>query len=111
MPEPVRFLLDEHIPGAVAVGLKQKSIEVATVQELGRAGLSDAEQVEFASQKSWVLVTFDSDFLSMARKEVEHSGIVWCPERKYSVGQLVRALALVHAVLDREAMKNHVEFL
>lgn len=47
----------------------------------------------------------------MARDHVPHSGIVWCPERKYSIGQLVRALALVHAVLDMSAMNDHVEFL
>lgn len=111
MPEQIRFLLDEHIPAAVTVGLKQKGIEVATVQELGRGGLSDSEQVGYSRKEGWVLVTFDSDFLAMARKEVQHSGIVWCPERKYSIGQLVRALALVHAVMDREAMQNHVEFL
>lgn len=111
MPEQIRFLLDEHVPAAVAAGLKQKGIEVSTVQELGRSGLSDLEQVEYARQEGWVLVTFDSDFLAMARKEVQHSGIVWCPERKYSIGQLVRALALIHAVMNKDQMLSHVEFL
>lgn len=111
MPEQIRFLLDEHIPAAVTAGLKQKGIEVATIQELGRCGLSDLEQLEFACMEGWVLVTFDSDFLAMARNEIQHSGIVWCPERKYSIGQLVRALALIHAVMDKDQMLNHVEFL
>lgn len=44
-------------------------------------------------------------------KEMQHAGIVWCSERKYSIGQLVRALALIHAVMDRAAMRDHVEFL
>jgi predicted nuclease of predicted toxin-antitoxin system len=111
VPEPIRFLLDEHIPAAVAAGLKQKGIAAATIHELGRRGLSDAEQVQFADEQKWVLVTFDSDYLAMAQREVQHSGIVWCAERKHSIGQLVRALALIHAVMDRDTMRNHVEFL
>lgn len=111
MPEQIRFLLDEHVPAAVAAGLKQKGIDAATIPELGRHGLSDSEQVQFALEEGWVLVTFDSDYLAMARKEIQHSGIVWCAERKYSIGQLVRALALLHAVTDRDAIRNHVEFL
>lgn len=111
MPDRIRFLLDEHIPAAVAAGLKQKGIDTATLHELGRRGLSDAEQVRFALEEGWVLVTYDSDYLAMARKQTAHSGIVWCAERKYSIGQLVRALALLHAVINRDAMRNHVEFL
>lgn len=111
MPEQIRFLLDEHIPAAVSAGLKQKGIEVSTIQELGRCGLSDLDQLEFAWREAWILVTFDSDFLTMARNGIHHRGIVWCSERKYSIGQLVRALALVHAVLDMDQMLNHVEFL
>jgi len=77
VPEQIRFLLDEHIPAAVAAALKQKGIDAATMHELGRRGLSDSEQAKFACAQGWVLVTFDSDYLAMARKEIQHSGIVW----------------------------------
>jgi predicted nuclease of predicted toxin-antitoxin system len=111
VPDEIRFLLDEHIPSAVAVGLKQKGIDAVTVHDVGRRGMPDSEQVRFAAEEGWVLVTFDSDYLAMARDKIQHSGIVWCSERKYSIGQLVRALALLHAVTDREKMQNYVEFL
>lgn len=64
MPDRIRFLLDEHIPAAVLVGLRQKGVEVSSIQELGRAGLPDSEQIEFARSDKWILVTFDSDFLA-----------------------------------------------
>ncbi|MCC6978450.1 MAG: DUF5615 family PIN-like protein, partial [Candidatus Melainabacteria bacterium] len=48
MPEKIRFLLDEHIPAAVAAGLKQKGITSATMHELGRRGFSDADHLRFA---------------------------------------------------------------
>ncbi|MGH9551328.1 MAG: DUF5615 family PIN-like protein [Terriglobales bacterium] len=111
MPEHIRFLLDEHMPAAVAAGLRQRGIEAATMHDVSRRGFSDTEQLQFSSEQGWVLVTFDSDFLAMAKEGIEHLGIVWCSDRKYSIGQLVRALALLHAVTDRDAMRNHVEFL
>jgi hypothetical protein len=42
---------------------------------------------------------------------VEHAGIAWCQARKYSTGQLIQALLLLHGVLDHDAMRNHVEYL
>jgi predicted nuclease of predicted toxin-antitoxin system len=73
--------------------------------------LCDADQALFARENNWAIVTFDSDFIAMARKELQRSGIVWCAERKYSIGQLVKALSLLHALTNRDTMRNHVEFL
>jgi hypothetical protein len=42
---------------------------------------------------------------------VKHAGIAWCPERKYGMSELIQALLLLHGVLDREGMRNHVEYL
>jgi hypothetical protein len=42
---------------------------------------------------------------------VPHPGIAWCPEQKYSIGQLIQALLLLHGVLDSDAMRNHIEYL
>jgi hypothetical protein len=42
---------------------------------------------------------------------VADAGIAWCPEMKYTVGQLIPALLLVHGVLDADSMKNHIEYL
>lgn len=111
MPDVIRFLLDEHIPSAVAAGLKLKGVDAASMHEVGRRGFSDVEQVRFAAKEGWVLVTFDSDYVAMARSGIEHAGIVWCAERKYSIGQLIRALAFIHSVMGRDAMQNRIEFL
>jgi hypothetical protein len=54
------------IPVAVSRGLKQKSIESATIHNLVRRGLSDLEQVEFAWERGWVFVTFHSDYLCLS---------------------------------------------
>ncbi|MDO9117903.1 MAG: DUF5615 family PIN-like protein [Nitrospira sp.] len=35
MADQVKFYLDEHVPKAVAEGLRRRGVEVITVQELG----------------------------------------------------------------------------
>jgi predicted nuclease of predicted toxin-antitoxin system len=109
--EPIRFYMDQNFPGPASTGLRRHGIDVLTAQEAGRCGTTDREQLEFALAEERVLVSFDPDFLALHRSGISHAGIAWCAERKLSIGQLIQALQLVHGVLDRSSMKNHVEFL
>jgi predicted nuclease of predicted toxin-antitoxin system len=111
MADAIRFYLDQHIFGAVPTGLRQHGIDVLTMQEAGRCCLSDPDQLAFATAEGRVLVTFDTDFLTLDASGVQHSGIAWCPALKYSIGQLIQALLLVHGVLNSDDMQNHVEYL
>src|SRR5262249_36079341 len=111
MAEAIRFFFDQHIPSAVTTGLRQHRVDVLTAQEAGRCGLPDADQLAFATANGRTIVTFDTDFLALDATGVQHSGICWCPATKYSIGQLIQALLLVHGVLDSDDMRNHVEYL
>jgi predicted nuclease of predicted toxin-antitoxin system len=97
--------------GAVAIGLRQQCIDVLTTQEVGNCGISDSEQLAFATAESRVIVTFDVDFLALHNAGMSHSGIAWCQLTKYSIGQLIAILVLVHAVYSADEMLNHVEYL
>jgi predicted nuclease of predicted toxin-antitoxin system len=103
--------MDEHIPGPASMGLRGHGLDVLTVQEAGRDGLPDDQQLAFALAEERVLVTFDPDFLALHLAAAPHAGIAWCPAQKYSIGQLIQALLLLHGVLDRASMKGHVEYL
>jgi predicted nuclease of predicted toxin-antitoxin system len=111
--DPVRFYLDEHIHGAVASGLRQHGIDVLTAQEAGRSGLPDPDQLAFATAEDRVLVTHDTDFLALTAGGATHAGIAWCDSTKFRnlVGPLLQMLRLLHGVMDRDAMKNRVEYL
>lgn len=111
MAEPVRFYLDQHIPSAVAAGLRGRGVEVLTAQEAGRCGLPDSDQLQFALQQRRVMVSFDTDYLTLDAGGQSHSGIAWCSANKYSIGQLISALLLLHGILTKEEMKDHVEYL
>lgn len=111
MAEPVQFYFDQHIDAAVARGLRQRGIDVLTAQDAGRCGLPDPDQLQFARMENRVVVTFDSDYLALHAAGTSHAGIAWSPATKNSAGQMIHALLLVHGILDRDAMCNHVEYL
>ena len=111
MAEPLRFFMDQHIPAPASQGLLRHGVDVLTAQAAGRCGFSDTDQLAFATSEERVLVSFDSDFLTIHQTGFVHTGIAWCQEQKYGIGQLIQALLLLHGVLDRDSMRNHVEYL
>ncbi len=111
MTNPIRYYLDQNMWGTVAVGLRQHGIDVLTTQEAGRCGLSDSDQLAFATAEGRVIVTFDVDYLALHNAGISHAGIVWCRLTKYTIGQLIALLVLVHAVYTADEMLNYVEYL
>jgi hypothetical protein len=109
MAEPIRYYLDEHIPTAIAHGLRRRGVAVVTTHEAGRRGLSDADQLAYAVQAGLVLVTQDTDFLRLHAAGVQHGGIAYAPQQTSS-GALIRWLLLIHEVLTPAEMADHVEF-
>jgi predicted nuclease of predicted toxin-antitoxin system len=107
----IKFYLDENIQTAVAAGLLMRGVDALTVQEAGRRGVSDLEQLQFALDEGRVLVTFDPDYLAIVATGLEHAGIAWCRSTKHTVGELINSLLCVHAVLTPEEMRNHIEYL
>jgi predicted nuclease of predicted toxin-antitoxin system len=107
--EQIRFYLDEHIPRAVAEGLRGRGLDVLTVQDAGRISASDSVQLAFAFAERRVIVTMDSDFLILASQGTQHAGIAYASQQ--SIGELIRAVMLLYDVLSPEEMMNHVEFL
>jgi hypothetical protein len=111
MAEHIRFYFDQHIPFAVARGLRRRQVDLVTAQEAGRCGLADLEQLQWASAEGRVLVTFDADFLALVAGGHSHAGIAFCPASKYSIGELIHALLLVYDVLDVADLRSQIEFL
>ena len=107
----MKFYLDEHIPRAVAEGLRRRGIDVLTIQDAGRVGDTDRKQLAFAAMKRRVLVTFDDDFLSLDASGTPHSGIVFSQAGRRSIGELIESLVLIANVIEPEEMRNHIEFV
>ena len=71
---PIRFHLDEHVPDAVARGLRRRGIDVTTTDEAGLTAARDIEHVAFALLENRVIVTHDEDFLKLHADGVAHYG-------------------------------------
>jgi len=111
MADAIRFYADQHYPAPVTAGLIRRGIDVLTAQDANQCGASDPDQLALATSLGRVLLTFDSDFLAIHRSGISHTGIVWCPATKYSIGELIRMLVLLHAVVTADEMVNHLEYL
>lgn len=107
----IRFHLDEHVPTAIALGLRRRGVDVTTTIEAGLAGASDDEHLAFALSQGRVLVTEDDDFLVLHSRGVEHAGIAYCHQGSRSIRELLRLLLLLHECVAPQEMKRRVEFL
>ena len=107
----IRFHLDENIHGAVADGLRRRGLDVTTTTEVKLIGVSDEVQLEYSRSEGRVLVTHDDDFIRLHQKGVKHAGISFCHLNKYSIGQLVLALAHLSRTHLETDLCNQLKFL
>jgi len=81
----MRLYFDENVPVPLATALAQHGIDCLTTRDAGNRGLSDEEQLTFATQEQRSLVTFNcKDFLSLATYWQEigrsHAGMILSKE-------------------------------
>src|SRR5262245_28349792 len=104
MAAVLRFHLDESVSSAVASGLRRRGIDITTASDAGLRGASDELHFEFAQREGRVLVAHDSDFLAIAARDVLHAGIAYCHPNARTIGQIVRALETMNAMLEPDEM-------
>jgi predicted nuclease of predicted toxin-antitoxin system len=81
----MRLYFDENVPVPLATALAEHGIDCLTTRDAGNRGLSDEEQLMFATQEQRSLVTFNcKDFLSLATRWQEvgrsHTGMILSKE-------------------------------
>jgi hypothetical protein len=106
----IRFLTDEHIPNAVAHGLRARGVDASTAAEAGQLRASDAALLGFARAEGRVLITADADHLRLGASGVPHAGILFAPPDA-SIGLLIGGAMLIAEVLTAEEVLDRVEFL
>lgn len=111
MAASIHFYLDENLPVAVATQLRRRNIPVVTARDLDALGDNDETHLQRASAMGAVFCTHDADFVEMAAQGMPHAGIVFGQQHKHGIGDWVRFLELVHAVLEPDDLINQVEYL
>jgi len=109
----IKFHLDQHVPNAVAHGLRQYGVDATTTHEAGLQDADDPDHLAFALKEGRVLVTHDSDFVERHDMGEPHAGICYAPQAKYQrrVAELLQAIYLVYACLSAEDMIGHIEYM
>jgi hypothetical protein len=107
----LRFHLDEHIHPAIAAGLRAQGIDVSTTADAQLLAADDPHHLAFALRESRVIVTHDDDFVRHHAAGARHSGIAYCHQAKYSLGELLQMLLLLNAAYQSNEMLGRIEFL
>lgn len=101
---------DERVWVPVADGLRRRGWTVRLAREEGMLGASDRSQLALAEENSWILMTFDDDFLSLVRREgLAHTGIIFVQQAGRDIGDVVK-LVDVH-LAERSPGDNEVYFV
>jgi len=74
-------------------------------------GVTDEAQIAFALAQQRIIFTQDDDFLRLHQAQVAHTGIVYCHQGSRSIGEMIRALALIWERVELEDMVGQVEFI
>lgn len=111
MSNRIKFHLDENVFNAIADGLRRRQIDVSTTAETGLLSATDEQQLNHAYQSNRVLVTFDDDLLKLHARGLPHTGIVYCKQQTRSIGQILRALVVLHESFTAEEVTGQVLYL
>jgi predicted nuclease of predicted toxin-antitoxin system len=91
MPAVLRFHLDESLTPDIAAGLRRRGRDCTTTQEAGLMGVSDTEQLAFATTEGRIVITADQDFLRIAAVDQNHAGIIFCTHSD-RIGAIIKAI-------------------
>jgi predicted nuclease of predicted toxin-antitoxin system len=108
---------DEDVTDRLAVLLQRRGYEAVSVGAAGTKGLPDEEQLAFAAERRWTILTYNrKDFVLLARRWFaagrEHAGIVL--SRQFSndaTGELLRQVCRLIETVSAEEMWNTVRDL
>lgn len=106
---------DHHVPRAIAVGVRQRGIDVLTTEPDGMADRDDEFLLQRATDLGRVVFTQAMDFLALAaawrQTRREFTGMVYAHQLRITIGGAIHDLALIASRMNPEDIRNRVEFL
>lgn len=107
--------MDENVHGAITIGLRQRAVDVLTVQEDHRSGITDSEVLDRATELQRVLFSQDDDLLAEAKSRqvqgISFPGVVFARQSCVSIGTCIRDLELIAKLGEPEEFEDRVQFL
>ncbi len=107
--------MDEQVPKPITTGLRQRDVDVLTVQEDGRSGYPDPLLVDRATELGRVIFSQDEDLPMEAyhrqAEGINFSGVIYARQNQVSIGDCVRDLEVIAKVSNPEDCANCVYYL
>jgi hypothetical protein len=110
----IKLYFDENVPEAIAVAVRLRGYDVATVRDAGTKAASDLDQLRYASLQKRVLFTFNvADFVKLheefAVADRRHSGILL--SKQLPIGIVVKRLLKLLSRLHPDEIANNIIWL
>ena len=110
----IKLYLDEDVPEAIAKELRLRGYDVVTVKEAARKGMSDLDQLNYASSENRVLFSFNvADFCKINTDFIEkglgHKGIIL--SKQLPIGVIVKALLRLLPDITPEKAGSNIMWL
>ncbi len=107
--------MDEQVPKPITTGLRQRDVDVLTVQEDGRSGYPDPLLVDRATELGRVIFSQDEDLPMEAyhrqAEGINFSGVIYARQNQVSIGDCVRDLEVIAKVSNPEDCANRIYYL
>jgi predicted nuclease of predicted toxin-antitoxin system len=101
--------MDEHIHKSITTGLRQRGVDVLTIQEDDRTGTPDRIILDRATELGRVIFTQDDDFLAIAHqyqtKGIYFSGVIYAHQQNVTVGDCIRDGVIVFKISNLLKMR------
>lgn len=113
----LRLYMDEDsMEEALVRALRTRGIDVLTAQDADMIERTDADHLAFATAERRVLCTYNvGDFWTLHSETIvrghHHAGIILVPQQRYGIGELLRRLLHLAAVLSTDDMIDRAESL
>jgi len=109
-----QLYLDEDLDVSIASRVRWMGFQAETARSMGNLGLKDPQQLAFAVQNDWVIVTHNrEDFEALAeeyrRTNRVHCGIIVAFRRKPQ--EIARRLAKLVNTLTASEMRNQLFYV
>jgi hypothetical protein len=106
---------DHHVKQAIVDGLRLHGMDVVTALERQWETLDDEALLTLATQDGRLLLTNDKGFLrrdsEWQRARRVHAGIVFWPQAKRSIGDVIRSVVVYASTTTAEDAAGRVEYV
>ncbi len=107
--------MDQHVPLAITLGLRDRGIDVLTANEDGYSDRSDQELLERVLELERIIFMQDADFLSLAcnhwAAELSFPTVVYGHQLRITIGQAIHDLEIICQTLETQETINQLIYL